>query len=174
MEILNQFGFDLKLFIGQVVNFLVLFYVFKRFLYKPILNVLAERENRIKQGLEDSDRARLLMEESRRDASGILKETRIEAEGIIENSRKMAEQMRQEIVAHSRVESEKIIAQAQAQATLEMEKMQGNLRNISVELSQRILLNVIRSVFSEDEKAKIMQRALGQIEADRGEQHPIS
>jgi F-type H+-transporting ATPase subunit b len=50
MEILNQFGLDWKLFIAQIVNFLVIAYIFKRFLYKPILDALHKRNDAIKKG----------------------------------------------------------------------------------------------------------------------------
>jgi len=38
---------------------------------------------------------------------------------------------------------------------------------MSVDLSQKILMNVIQSMFTEEEKARIMQRAVQQIEEDR-------
>jgi F-type H+-transporting ATPase subunit b len=173
MEILNQFGFDLKLFIGQIVNFLILFYLFKRFLYKPVRDVLAERQNRIRQGLEDSEKARVMLEQSRQEGAEMLKATRIEAEKIIENARSIAEQMRQDIAAQARAESEKIIAQSRAQAALEMEKMQGSVRYMSVDLSQKILLQVLQSVFSEEEKSKIMKRAVQQIVETGGGQGSV-
>lgn len=165
MEILHQFGFDVKLFLGQVVNFLVLFYLFKRFLFGPIQKILKEREERVKRGLEDAEKARLTLEESNREGAEILRSARIEAQQIVDNARTMAEQAKQDIAAQARAESERMVSQARAQAAMEMEKMEKNVRNMSVDLSQKILLNVIGSMFSAEEKANILQRALRQIES---------
>jgi F-type H+-transporting ATPase subunit b len=166
MEILHQFGFDIKLFIGQIVNFLILFFIFKRFLFKPIQAIIREREEKIKRGLEDSEKSRLLLEQSTHDGAEILKNTRIEAQNILENARKMSDSVKEDIVAQARAESEKMIAAAKAQAAVEMEKMQKSVKDMSVDLSQKILLNVLQSMFSEDEKAKILKKAVAQIEAE--------
>jgi len=40
--------------IAQILNFLVLVWLMKRYLYKPILNAIDERENKIKSQLEDA------------------------------------------------------------------------------------------------------------------------
>jgi F-type H+-transporting ATPase subunit b len=40
--------------IAQIINFLILVYLLKRFLYKPILNAIDEREKRIASQLEDA------------------------------------------------------------------------------------------------------------------------
>ena len=52
MEILNNFGFQPTLFIAQIVNFLILAYVFKRFLYKPILKTLKDRQKTMKRTVQ--------------------------------------------------------------------------------------------------------------------------
>src|SRR5450432_81249 len=41
--------------IAQVINFLILVWLLKRFLYKPILNAIAEREKKITDQLKDAD-----------------------------------------------------------------------------------------------------------------------
>ena len=64
MEILKNFGFEPVFFIAQIVNFLILFFVFKRFLYKPILKLLKERAREITKGLEDADNAKKTLEDA--------------------------------------------------------------------------------------------------------------
>lgn len=41
--------------IAQVINFLLLVWLLKRFLYKPILNAIDKRENKIKSQLQDAE-----------------------------------------------------------------------------------------------------------------------
>ena len=55
MEILNQFGINPILLLAQVVNFLILLFILKRFLYKPILRVLEERKRKIEESLKNSE-----------------------------------------------------------------------------------------------------------------------
>jgi len=55
MEIFNQFGINPLLLLAQVVNFAVLLFILKRFLYKPILKVLEERKKRIEESLKNAE-----------------------------------------------------------------------------------------------------------------------
>ncbi len=55
MDILNEFGIKPILLAAQVVNFLILLYILKRFLYKPILKVLNERKNKIADSLKNAE-----------------------------------------------------------------------------------------------------------------------
>src|SRR3989344_2501397 len=64
MEILKNFGFEPVFFTAQIINFLILFFVFKRFLYKPILKILKDRTNAIEKGLRDTESARVALEEA--------------------------------------------------------------------------------------------------------------
>ena len=166
MEILHQFGFDVKLFIGQVINFLILAYIFKRFLYKPILNVFKEREEKIKTGLENAEKAKEALDNAKIESGSIIKDTRAEAHIIIENSKKLAEELRAEFVAKSKAESEKIVADAKAQAIAEMKEVEKEVKNMSLNLSEKLMNEVIGKLFTEEEKQKILKRALENIKKD--------
>jgi F-type H+-transporting ATPase subunit b len=163
MELLNQFGFDLKLFIAQAVNFLILAYIFKRFLYKPLLNIFKEREEKIKVGLENADKAREALESAKHDRSEILKKSRADADEIIANTRKLAEEMKQEFTAKSRAESDKILSEAKSQAVEQMKLMEKEVKNMSLDLSKKILDDIMAKLFTEEEKQKIMKRAAESI-----------
>lgn len=169
MDILHQFGFDIKLFLGQVVNFLILAYIFKRFLYKPILNVFKEREEKIKTGLDNAEKAREALDAARHDSESMLKSTKLEAGGIIENSKKAGEELRSEIVARSKTESEKIITEARSQAVSEMKEAEKEVKQMSLEISEKLMNKVIGGLFSEEDKQKILKRAVESIkkEAER-------
>ncbi|MBU2632677.1 F0F1 ATP synthase subunit B, partial [Patescibacteria group bacterium] len=49
MEIVKQFGLDPVLLVAQIVNFLILLFILKKLLYKPVLELLKKREDTIKE-----------------------------------------------------------------------------------------------------------------------------
>ena len=55
MDILNQFGVQPILLAAQVVNFLILLFILKKFLYGPILKVLDSRKKTIEQSLKNAE-----------------------------------------------------------------------------------------------------------------------
>ncbi len=56
-EIIQAFGIDGRLIIIQIVNFAILMGALGYFLYTPILNMLAVREEKIAQGMKDAESA---------------------------------------------------------------------------------------------------------------------
>ena len=51
--------------IAQVINFLMLVWLLKKFLYKPILDAVNEREKKITDQLKDADDKKLLLKKNR-------------------------------------------------------------------------------------------------------------
>jgi F-type H+-transporting ATPase subunit b len=167
MDILTKFGFDLKLFLGQAVNFLILVFIFQRFLYKPILGVLKEREDRIKKGLDDSKAAAEALERSGRESAEILKAAKQGAQEIMDNAKKAAEEIKKEMIDSSRAESEKMIEQARAQAGLEMQKMEKSMQAFSLDLSKKILSSVISTIFTPEDKERVLRSASEKIDTNK-------
>lgn len=120
MEFLNDFGVQPILLAAQVVNFLILLYILKRFLYKPVLKVLEERKKVIAQSLKNADEIErrlvaLTEEEEKRilksgeEGVKIIKQAREASAQIIEDAKVKAQDLAQEIVkeAHSQLQVEK-------------------------------------------------------------------
>ncbi len=53
--------------IAQIINFLILVWLLKRFLYKPILNAIAEREKKITAQIKDADDKKAVAEKEQAD-----------------------------------------------------------------------------------------------------------
>ena len=56
-QLIQAFGIDLKLIVIQIINFILLLALLSYFLYKPLLKVLNEREEKITQGVKDAEAA---------------------------------------------------------------------------------------------------------------------
>ena len=60
-----QLGINGPFLLAQIVNFIVLFLLLRRFLYPPLVKMLDERKQRIAEGLAAADVARKEAEEER-------------------------------------------------------------------------------------------------------------
>lgn len=160
MEILNTFGFEPALFIAQIINFLILAFIFKKFLYKPILKVLRDRDIKIRHGLENAEEAKLALESAENKKGEILKKASIEAEKIISDTKAESENARNVILTNTRAEAEKILTQAVAQAKVEIENMEKQVKSAGVEVAGQILESVLSGIFTKQEKAEIMKRSM--------------
>ncbi len=164
MQIFNQFGFNWYLFLAQIVNFLILLYLFKRFLYKPVLKNLKDREKKIEQGIHDAEEATKAREQAETERNAIIKKASTEAQEILAETKKTAEALRAEILEKSRVDADRIMEQAKRQANTELDNMRKQATGLSLELSKKILDNVIGQLFSKQEKDDLVKRGIREIE----------
>ncbi len=114
-DLFAAFGIDWKLLIAQGINFLIVFGGLTFFLYKPVLRVLAEREEVIKKGLvdaEEASQARLRIEEEK---TSILTSAQKEAGMVVERAVGEAKQERAEILKSAQARAEDVLEEAATQ-----------------------------------------------------------
>lgn len=121
MEILAKLGIDWKLLLAQGVNFLILLYVLKRFAYKPMLEFLMARTERIEQGIKDADSAKVKLVEISEEEKKVLRLAREEAKVLIAEAEKQAKESAQK---RERATEEKIAQMlSEGEKRIEEERM---------------------------------------------------
>lgn len=167
MEILDQFGFDIKLFAAQIVNFLVIAFIFKKFLYKPILGVLDQRKHTIKRGLQDAEKAQKELEKAEAKSEELLKKASKEAEKMLDEAKAQAQEAREEMVTKTKLDVEKMMAETKLQIELERENFKKEAEGLSLELSRQILNQAIGSLFDQKQKDILVKKGLNLIKYDK-------
>ena len=127
MEILNQFGINPILLAAQAVNFLILLFILKKFLYKPILKVLEERKKKIEDSLKNAEEIEKKLQLTEEEKEKILAKTSQEAQKLLDGVKKEIELMKEEGKAEAQQEASRIIQKGQEQLKAEMEKMKQEL-----------------------------------------------
>jgi len=104
-EILHAFGIDWRLIVIQIFNFGILVGVLWYFLYTPVLNLLNEREAKIKKGLSDAEEAEKALQNAGEEKTAIIKGAHQEAKDITIRATLHAEEKGKTIVdeAHAKV-----------------------------------------------------------------------
>ena len=160
MEILNQFGIQPILLAAQVVNFLILLFILKKFLYKPILNVLEERKKKIEESLRNAEEIeRKLSEIAEKESAAILESAR-EGEKIIKEAGVAGGQ----IIEDANKEAEKIILRATNQAKQlmiqEKENLQQSVKEHAADLIFLVIQKVTGKVLTKDDRKRITEEAI--------------
>lgn len=108
MEIFNQFGVNPILLAAQVVNFLILLFILKRFLYKPLLKVLNERKQKIAESLKNAESIERNLQQIQEESEKIMAKTLQEAQKILDQTNEVATQ----ILADANRKAEQILLKA--------------------------------------------------------------
>lgn len=128
-DILKSLGFEFPKFAWQVVNFLILLWILKKFAYKPILGMLDERKKSIEDAINNAESAKAEAAKLRQDYESRLAEAKQEAQDIIAKATKLGEEMKSDIVANAQAEATKAIQRAQEEISREKDQAIAALRD---------------------------------------------
>jgi F-type H+-transporting ATPase subunit b len=116
--------------IAQAINFLILVWLMKRFLYRPILRAIDEREKKIAAELADADAKRVEAKQERDEYVRKNAELDQQREELIRKATNEAELLRQRLIQEARQAADEFSAKRQ-------ESMQSEARNLNQALLQR-------------------------------------
>jgi len=143
MELLAKLGINWQLLIAQIVNFMIVLGVLGFFVYKPILNLLDSRTERIRKAVEDAKRVENQMQEM--DALRLQEMKKLDAESgaYFERVRKQADVLQEEMLANAKKEAEGILQNAMRrideERRLMMEDVLKTVNKVVISMTEKIL-----------------------------------
>lgn len=158
---------DPGLFLWTILTFLVLLGLLGKFAWKPLMEVLDSREERIRKALDGAAKASEEFERLQEESKQITAKARTEAQSIIATSQKQAETVREEILLDARSRAESIIETAEKQIQVERQKIIGQIRNELVDISVTLASKLIRKNISREDDQNLIEESLTQIQSSR-------
>lgn len=112
----KQFGVDWPHFIAQVFSFGIVAFLLHRLAYQPILRVLAERKQRIAEGLSNSDKIKTELARTEAARQEVLRKADEQANKMIEEARAAAARVQEQESQKAIAEALRIITKAKEEA----------------------------------------------------------
>jgi F-type H+-transporting ATPase subunit b len=125
---MEALGINLGMFIVQIIAFAIVFLTLNAWVYKPMLNMMETRKQKIAQGLEDARVAAEARANAEKEAAKILAETQAEAGKIVREATERAASAGKEVKAAAEAEAAKAREAAMAEAEVERNRILGDLR----------------------------------------------
>ncbi|AFM02368.1 MULTISPECIES: F0F1 ATP synthase subunit B [Desulfitobacterium] len=139
---MNPIHFDLTLVV-QVLSFLLLVYILRRFAWNPLITMMEERRNQIEANIANAEKERLQAEQIKREYQEEMRKARQEAQEVIAKATKLSEQRAAEILAVAHGEAEKIKQAALADIERERDRaiaqVQAQVADLSVAVAEKII-----------------------------------
>jgi F-type H+-transporting ATPase subunit b len=159
----ETFGWNLWLFLSQVISFVVVAALLRRFAYQPVLAILHERRDRIAEGLRNADKIKQQLAEAEQRHTEILAKANAEAKRMIEEAREsaghVAERKEQEAIAAA----EQIMAKAREASVLEHERTMAELKREVGRLVVDTTSKVTGKVLTSDDQRRLQEEAARQL-----------
>lgn len=166
MELLHTFGIDWKLFLAQVLNFIVLLYLLKRFAYKPILKILENRTKKIEKGLKDADNSHKKLVEITEKERAVLMKARKQAQEIIARAEEIAVKNKEEIIVAAKEQSEKILKDTGREIEENRKKMIQEMRQELGELISMVSEKIARVSLDKKQHQNLIDKAIDDLEKE--------
>ena len=163
MEILEDFGVEPILLLAQVVNFVILLYILKRFLYKPILKVLEERKKKIETSVKQSEEMQKRFDEITKKQTEILDKAKVESEQIIEGAKNEAKILADQIQLNATNAGNETIKRTQQTLEIEKQKMINEAKREIVDVVTSITEKVVQKNLTKGDKERLVRQVLTEI-----------
>ena len=161
-KLINDFSFGL--FIWQIVIFVGLILLLKKFAWKPILDAVNEREEGIKNALESAENAKKEMQDLQADNQRILQEARLERDSMLKEAREMKEKIVADAKNEAQAQGQKMIEQAKTSIESEKNAAMNELKLQVSTLSLSIAEKVLKDELSNKEaQTKLVEKMLGDV-----------
>lgn len=152
---------DIGLIFWTFISFAVLFFLLKKFAWKPIVGTVNDREQSIREALASAEAAKKEMENLTADNERILKEARLEREAMLKEAREIRAKMIADAEGDAKNKADKMIANAQDAIINEKKAAIAELKSQVALLSIEIAEKVVKKELSDkDKQLKLVENML--------------
>lgn len=168
-EVVSQTGLKLGLvepswtFVFQIANTLILFLVLKKLLFKPVTEMMNNRQDGIRNSLKDAENKNLEAEALILSYQKKIENAKDEGFEIIKQMRKEAEANAKSIIQAADLEANKIREKALIEIEREKEKSINLLKDEVSEMALLAASRVIEKELNDDEHRRLIKEFIGEV-----------
>jgi F-type H+-transporting ATPase subunit b len=156
-------SFELKQTLTQIVAFLVMLWVLKRYAWKPLLGLLDERTEKIQASFDEAKAKNEQADERLEEYTSKIGLIQEEGKVIIQNAAKEASQLGQEIQDNAQRKAHEIIQKAHEQSVRDQQKARAELKKEMVDISFVVLEKLVHTKISKEDRERFSQKILEEI-----------
>ena len=158
---ITDLGINGPSLLAYLINFVLLLGILTLFAYKPLLRVLDQRTERIRESLEAAERARNEAASSREAIEEQLNEARREGQRLLDQAREAAQRFRDEEMDRARQEAETFISRARSDIQQErdaaVDEVRANFGDLAITAAERVLRRTLDRQAHQDLIAQVLE-----------------
>jgi F-type H+-transporting ATPase subunit b len=158
-----MFKVEPGLIIWTIISFILLVLLLWKVAYPQILKGMKNREDTIKQQLEEAQKTKKEAENLLEDYKHQLAEARSEAQKIINEGKSLGENMRKEIVQKAQEESNQIVKRAQEEIELQKQKAVLELQEKIADLSIMAATKIINKSLNTEDNRRLVEEYVSKV-----------
>lgn len=163
MQTLEVISVNLWQILISLANLVILFFILKMFLYKPVKNIMAARQAEIDSGYAAASEAEKSAKADRDAWAEKIKTAESEAQTIIKNAADKANDNSDRIINEAKDKARDIIRRAEAEAELEHKKAQDDIKQEIVVVSTVLTEKMLEREINEKDHRELIESFISKI-----------
>ncbi len=151
------------LIIWTIASFIVLVAVLSKFGWKPMIQALSEREDKIRSALEQADKARLEASELLKKNEENMARAEEEYQKMMRDSRAMADKVKEEILGKAREQAQQELQRATEEIQRNVDSARQQLRSEVADLAVRAAEKILDETLDAQKQKKVVDSFLTQL-----------
>ncbi|WP_071393289.1 F0F1 ATP synthase subunit B [Bacillus tuaregi] len=160
-------GFNSGDIVFQLVMFIILMALLKKFAWGPLMGIMKQREDHIAGEISAAEQSRVESKKLLEEQRDLLKQARSEAQELVENAKKQGDVQREEIITAARDEANRLKENAKLEINQQKEQAVAAIREQVASLSVLIASKVIEKQLNEKDQEKLINQYIQQIGEER-------
>ena len=165
MEVLDNFGVKPVLVLAQIVNFVILLFLLKKFAYKPILKVLDERKYKIETSLKQAEEIEIKLAETEKNQKEIIGNAERESTKIIEEAKNAAKKLQEDTLVGTNKKIEETKQKKKEASKVESEKMGSEVKTDMARLVAEMTKKIIGKTLSNKDTENLVKKSLEELKS---------
>lgn len=160
---MEKIGIDLKIIPAYIINFLILFFILKHFLFGRIQEAMKQRRDRIVSDIEDANKDKVqsqkLVQESRLE----LKQAKDQGKDVVKTYKTKAEALYDEIVGDAKKEATTVLDRAKVEIEREKHKAEDEIKSQSINLAVIMASKALEDSIDEETHKKLIDDFIAKV-----------
>lgn len=166
-DLFSSLGLDWQLFVLQMVAFVVLLLVLKKWVYPPLLDMLDQRDAKIRDGLKAAEKAQKAADETEERTAAMLKKARHESQEIVTAAKTEAASMVNDAKDDAHAQAERILASARTQTQTELAEAKRALRREMVDMVVEATRAVTAETVDASKDRQLIEKHLTKLDKEQ-------
>lgn len=153
---MDALGINFGFLIAQIINFAVIFFLLRKFVWGRLLDTIDDRREAIEKGLEDARIAAEARANAEKEAENIKAAARAEAQKIVADARGRGEEAGKDVLAKANTDAEAIRGEARVKAEEERSQLLSDMRGQVISLAMAAANRLIGESIDEKKQQQIV------------------
>ncbi|HEY7975531.1 MAG TPA: F0F1 ATP synthase subunit B [Ktedonobacterales bacterium] len=140
---MGALGINIYALIAQLVAFIILLLVLQRFAYPVLIKTLDERQAKIREGVENAERASQALKDAEKRVEALMNDARLESQKVIGMATQAAERLKADIEQQAQQRGREIEQQAAKRIEQQIAQAKAELRthvaDLSIAAAERVI-----------------------------------